>query len=120
MAESWSERDRRLRREREERRRRRRRRRAPDPVAMSRRALRRYLRSLSGPARRRLKRELRKRKYAAQKRVFGACPTCGRAGGPSHTCRMRFGEHNAARLRARMDKREQADYPNLWKGRRAA
>jgi len=126
MAESWSARARRLdreRRRREEERRRRKMRQALSAEAylrMARRAARRHLRQLTAAQRRKLKRELRKRKYAATKKMFGQCPTCGRANGPGHTCRIRFGEHGAARLRARMDKRGQSDYPDLWRGKKAA
>jgi ribosomal protein L32 len=123
MAESWTERARRLERRREEERRRRRRRRAltPEQLArMGRRAARRYLRHLTGPARQKLKREIRKQKYKAAKKAFGACPTCGKANGPGHTCNMRFRERNAENLRRRMEKRGQEDYPDLWRGRQAA
>jgi hypothetical protein len=96
MAETWSERARRLKKDRKRQ------------------------RSLTGPARRKLKRKLRKERYAARKRVFGPCPTCGRAGGPGHTCNMRFSERNSQRLRDRMDKRQQPENPDLWRGRRAA
>jgi len=126
MAESWSERARRLDKKQEEERRRRRQREkllrdlARTPGKAAKRAARKAVKDLTGPARRKLEREIRKKKYAAAKKAFGPCPTCGRANGPGHVCRMRFSERNAANLRRRMEKRGAEDYPDLWKGRRAA
>jgi len=122
MAESWSERSRRLDKKREEERRRRRQREKllRDLARAPRRAAKKAVKDLTGPARRKLEREIRKKKYAATKKAFGPCPTCGRANGPGHVCRIRFSERNAANLRRRMEKRGAEDYPDLWKGRRAA
>jgi hypothetical protein len=40
-----------------------------------------------------------------EKKVFGKCGTCGKTNTPGHTCKMKFSETNAARLKKRMDNR---------------
>jgi hypothetical protein len=87
-------------------------------LKMGKRALRTKMRQMTAPARRKMRQQMRDYERKARKKTFGPCPTCGRPGGPAHSCRMRFSQRNSERLRQRMDKRGIPQTP-LWRGRAA-